>query len=129
MLTKGGSCAILLLLDPHSSDVEMLLREHGHAIAHPDGPTQAIERCKREPMDAAVIDQCYFGEATGWAIAPSLKKICPQIAVILILHGPILEHVKLPTAVDCIVSDRNLQSLLQALGTVHPAFNEALGES
>ena len=114
MLTCGR-CAILLLFDPHSPKLETLLRHYGYAVALAQSDDHAAEICTSKKVEAVLIDHCCFAEPYAWSIASRLKRNCPKLVVLLLLHGPIPGQVKSPTAVDRIGSDDDVELLMETL--------------
>jgi len=116
---------ILLLLDMHSAFIERLLRQYGYPVALTNSPQHTVAVCMSNPVSAVVIDQCLLGNAEGWSLPQSIKMVKAGIPVILLCHGPIPENVELPAAVDEIISDSDLQSLLAALKRLLPNYSAA----
>ena len=116
---------ILLLLDMHSAFIERLLRQSGYPVATTNSPQHTVAVCMSNAVSAVIIDQCLLGNAEGWSLPQSIKMVKAGVPVILLCHGPIPENVELPAAVDEVVSDADLQTLLAALKRLLPNFSAA----
>lgn len=116
---------ILLLLDMHSAFIERLLRQYGYPVAPTNSPQHTVAVCLSSPVSAVIIDQCLLGNIEGWSLPQSIKMVKAGVPVILLCHGPIPENLERPAAVDEIVSDSDLQTLLAALKRLLPNFSAA----
>jgi DNA-binding NtrC family response regulator len=106
---------ILLLLKTHSRFLVAFLQRNGYAVSEAHSPEHLVALSLSNPATAVVVDLCQLSEIEGWSVAQSVKMGKPSLPVILLCHGAIPEKVDLPTAVDALVSDSDLQGLLTAL--------------
>jgi len=106
---------ILLLLDTHSPHLQRVLQLRGYKVCTANSPDHAVAICAANKIAAVVLDQCLMAEIEGWSLAKSLKMVCSGIAVVLLCHGPMPEKVELPSHVDCVVSDTDMQTVFEAL--------------
>ena len=114
--SEGLGLPILLLLKTHSSFLINFLEKSGYVVSEVRSPEDLVALCVSNPPDAVIVDVCQFGELEGWSVAQSIKMVNPSPSVILLFHGPTPEKVELPSGVDALASDSNLQQLLTILG-------------
>src|SRR5215468_3242935 len=114
--SEGLGLPILLLLKTHSSFPINFLEKSGYVVSEVRSPEDLVALCVSNPPDAVIVDVCQFGELEGWSVAQSIKMVNPSPSVILLFHGPTPKKVGLPSAVDALASDSNLQELLTILG-------------
>lgn len=117
-LRNRGSL-ILLLLKTHSPFLVGFLQKNGYAVSEADSPDHLVALCMSNPATAVIVDICQLGEIEGWSVAQSIKMVKSSLTVILLCHGAIPEKVELPTGVDALTSDSDLEGLLRILGR-HP---------
>ena len=110
---------ILLLLNTHSPFLVGFLQKNGYAVSEARSPDHLVALCLSNPATAVIVDICQLGEIEGWSVAQSIKMVKSSLTVILLCHGPIPEKVELPTGVDALTSDSDLQGLLRILDR-HP---------
>jgi DNA-binding NtrC family response regulator len=106
---------ILLLLETHSRFLQQFLESQGYATAYASAADHALALCVSNPVQAIVIDQCLLEDVDGWSVAQSVKMVKPSLPVILLCHGPAPAKVTLPTDVDFLVSDADIQQLTAVL--------------
>jgi DNA-binding NtrC family response regulator len=106
---------ILLLLDSHSRFLQQLLDSQGYTTAYANAADRALALCVSNPVQAIVIDQCLLEDVDGWSVAQSVKMVKPSLPVILLCHGPAPTKTTLPTDVDFLVSDTDIQQLTAVL--------------
>jgi len=106
---------ILLLLKTHSPFLVAFLQRGGYAISEAHSPDHLVALCLSNPAQAVILDVCELGAVEGWSVAQSIKMVNPSLPVVLLCHGPVPVEVELPTAVDVLASDSDLQGLLTAL--------------
>jgi DNA-binding NtrC family response regulator len=106
---------VLLLLDAYSPYLERLLKLRGYEVCRTDTPEHAVAVCCGNDVRVVVLDQHFLGESDGWSLPQSLRMVRSGISVILLHRGPLPENIQLPEGVDRIVSDTDVQSILQAV--------------
>ena len=106
---------VLLLLDTYSSYLEHLLRLRGYEVCRTDTPEHAVAVCCGNDVKVVVLDERFLGESDGWSLAQSLRMVRSGIAVILLHHGPLPEVLQNPETIDRVVSDTDVQGILQAV--------------
>jgi DNA-binding NtrC family response regulator len=115
VISEESGDLILLLLNTHSPFLVGFLRSNGYAASEAHSPDHLVALCLNNPATAVIVDVCQLGEIEGWSVAQSIKMVKPSLSVILLCHGAIPEKVELPTAVDALASDSDLQGLLMVL--------------
>ena len=94
------------------------LKDAGYSLMTTYTPDHAVAICvSNNRMDAVVLDQAHFVETDGWSVAQSLKMVCRNLLVILIVRGTLLGG-PLPQGVDTVVHERDSDGLLKALKQV-----------
>lgn len=106
---------VLLLLKTHSRFLVGFLQNNGYAISEAHSPDHLVALSLSNPAIAVIVDICQLGEIEGWSVAQSIKMVKPSITVILLFHGAIPVRVDLPTGVDALIVDSDLQELLTTL--------------
>ena len=118
-ISERSRYLILLLLKTHSPFLVGFLQKNGYAVSEAHSPDHLIALCLSNPATAVIVDICQLEEIEGWSVAQSIKMVQSSLTVILFCHGAIPEKVELPTAVDALVRDSDLQGLLTLLDR-HP---------
>lgn len=118
-ISEKSRCHILLLLKTHSPFLVGFLQKNGYAVSEADSPDHLVALCLSKPATAVIVDICQLGEIEGWSVARSIKMVQSSLTVILLCHGPIPKKVELPTGVDALTSDSDLEGLLTVLDK-HP---------
>jgi len=116
-----SECLILLLLKTHSPFLIALLQRSGYTICEAHSPDHLVALCLSSPAQAVIVDACELAEVEGWSVAQSIKMVKPSLSVLLLCHGAIPQEVELPTGVDALASDSDLQGLQTALLKLAPA--------
>lgn len=118
-ISEKSTDLILLLLKTHSRFLVGFLQKNGYAVSEAHSPDDLVALCLSNPATAVIVDICQLGEIEGWSVAQSIKMVKSSLTVILLCHGAIPEKVELPTGVDALTSDSDLEGLLRILGR-HP---------
>lgn len=114
---------VLLLVDRRRSRTMKFLKDAGYSLMTTYTPDHAVAICvSNNRMDAVVLDQAHFVETEGWSVAQSLKMVCHNLLVILIVRGTLLGG-PLPQGVDTVVHEHDSAGLLKALK--HAALKQA----
>jgi hypothetical protein len=120
---------VLLFLGSQHMRLESLLRSEGFTVVVPFKADQAVALClhNRSRIAAAIIDETSALEVEEWSLARSLKAVCPNTPIVLVVHGLQPERRDLAEGVDCVVSDAEPQQVLEVLRRCLPAESEQAG--
>ena len=111
---KGSHTTIVLLADRRQSQTARVLKGFGYRLVTTFTPDHAVAICVNNPVDVVILDQEHFIQTEGWSVAQSLKLIRRSLCVILVVRGKLVGS-DLPTGVDAVVPDHDMQALLATL--------------
>ena len=105
---------VLLLVGGRYTSLETLLQRRGYLVIVPGSPDHAVAICLHNQIVSALIDEEFLADADSWSIAESLKAVCPNISIVLLIRGSAAKGYPL-RGVDYIVNDSEPQQVLNAL--------------
>jgi len=111
---SSRSKLVLLLVGGRYTSLEALLQRRGYLVIVPASPDHAVAICLHNRIVSALIDEEFLADAESWSIAESLKAVCPDISIVLLIRGSAAKGYPL-RGVDYIVSDSEPQQVLHAL--------------
>lgn len=108
---------VLLFVAGHYAWLEERLREEGFRVIVPSQADQAVALSlnHHNRIAAALIDESSAIEVEQWSLAQSLKAVCPNTSVMLILRSPESNRPQTPKGVDYVVSDQDPAQVIEIL--------------
>ena len=118
---------ILLFVSSQHIRLEKLLRSKGFRVVVLVEADQvvAFSLSNRSDIAATIIDEMSAPEEEGWSLARSLKAVCPNIPVMLLVSSRATERRSWPEGVDCVVGDSEPREIVDALRGIQTEARQA----
>jgi len=118
---------ILLFVSAQHIRLEKLLRSKGFRVVVLVEADQvvAFSLSNRSDVAATIIDEISAPEEEGWSLARSLKAVCPEIPVVLLVPSRASERGSWPEGVDCVVGDSEPGEIVEVVRGIQTEARQA----
>ena len=118
---------ILLFVSSQHIRLEKLLRSKGFRVVVLVEADQVVAFSLSNRLDiaATIIDEMSAPEEEGWSLARSLKAVCPNIPVMLLVAGRDTARRSWPEGVDCVIGDSEPGEIVEALRGIQTEARQA----